>query len=98
MGGQQAPPEPAVLASLGVVSISDCLLGTRQSGHMSESLDRSLRGLKRCFETRMAFGMAPTSLSYNQQEYHTEPGCRHYNQDQDLRLRLEWDVQSHRIK
>lgn len=46
MGGQQAPPEAAVPASLGLVSISDCLIGTSQSGHVSESSDRSLRGLR----------------------------------------------------
>lgn len=61
VGGQQAPPEPTVLASLETVSIhliSACLLGTPQSGHVSENLDQFLRGLERGFETRIKIFLA----------------------------------------
>lgn len=44
MGGQQTPPEAPVQASLGLVSVSDCLIGTSQSGYVSEISDQSLGG------------------------------------------------------
>lgn len=99
MGGQQAPPEAPVLASLGLVSVSDCLIGTSQSGYVSEISDWSLGASKRCSETRETFGMAPSSLSDVGQEYHTEPGCKNNGgQDQGPRLRLGWVIQGSRIK
>lgn len=98
MGVQQAPPEAPVLASLGLVSVSDCLIGTSQSDYVSEISDRSLGGSKRCSETRETFGMAPSSLSYVGQKYHTEPGCKNGSKDQGPRLRLGWVIQGSSIK